>query len=513
MVSLVGVGPGDPGLVTLHAHRAIRLADTVLYDALVHPAVVGFARPDAEKLFVGKRKGQDSVSQDEINHMLLYRARQGRRVARLKGGDPFLFGRGAEEALFLASHGVAFEVVPGVTAALGALAYAGIPITHRELSSSVALVTASEQRDKSSRAVALARFTDTTQTLVVYMGLGALDEILASLVESGRAGDTPAAVISCGTHQEQTVVVGTLETLGAMVATAKLSAPALVVVGEVVRLREALRWWHKSPLVGRKIVVTRAREQAKGFVEALTLEGAVVIEQPVIEVSGPEDPAAVTRALWALSHGAYEAVTFTSANAVNATFDALRAMGRDARAFGRTVVGAVGSATDAALRAHGISPDVVPEDHRGGALAERLTHALGERVHGARVLVLRAAVAHEDLAVALTAVGCDVDPVVVYRTVGAREVSFGPLRDALSRGEIDAVTFTSGSTVERFCERLGPDAVSVLSSTVIASIGPSTTKTAKGLGLTVAVEAGVFTTDGVVSALKEHFAQRQRDDG
>ena len=511
MVSLVGVGPGDPGLLTLRAQRVIARADTVMYDALVHPGVLRHARDDAERLFVGKRKGADSTTQDEINHMLLYRAGQGRRVARLKGGDPFLFGRGAEEAEFLASHGVEFEVVPGVTAALGALAYAGIPISHRDLSSSVALVTATERQDKPG-AVRWDRLANATQTLVLYMGLSRLRETLAALVENGRDEETPAAVVAWGTHPEQRVVTGTVATLADLVGEARVTPPALVVVGDVVRLRESLRWWDLGPLSGRRVVVTRAREQSAGIVDALADEGASVIEQPVIRVEPPEDLAAVGRAVWALAHGAYEAVAFTSANAVDRTFEAIDAAGRDARALGRCLVAAIGPATAEALRRRGVRPDLVPMSHLGEEVAQELLWALGERARGARVLLPRAAVAREALPRALSAAGCDVDAVAVYRTAPAPGADFDDLRDSFERGAIDAVTFTSGSTVQRFCEGLGPRAPGMLSNAVVASIGPATTRAARALGLSVNGEAEEHTAEGLVAALRDYFLVHRRYD-
>ncbi|MEZ4407244.1 MAG: uroporphyrinogen-III C-methyltransferase [Polyangiales bacterium] len=512
MVSLVGVGPGDPGLLTLRAQRAIARADTVMYDALVHPGVLRHARRDAEMLFVGKRKGHESTTQDEINHMLLYRAGQGRRVARLKGGDPFLFGRGAEEAEFLAAHGVDFEVVPGVTAALGALAYAGIPISHRDLSSSIALVTATERPDKPDAAVRWERLADATQTLVLYMGLSRLRETLSALVSNGRDPETPAAVVAWGTHPEQRVVVATVETLADKVERSRVTAPALVVVGEVVRLRETLRWWDRGPLSGRSVVVTRAKEQSASMVDALAAEGATVIEQPVIRVEPAPDPAAVARAVWAVAHGAYEAVAFTSGNAVTRFFEAIEAAGRDARALGRCLVAAIGPATAEALRGVGVKPDLVPSSHVGEDVADELLWALGERARGARVLLPRAETARETLPAALRKAGCDVDIVAVYRTVAVEGAELGPLREALAKGEVDAVTFTSGSTAQRLCEALGRDARALLSNTTVASIGPTTTRVAEALGLRVDVEADAYTAEGLIDALRRHFQRSQRDD-
>ncbi len=505
-VSLIGVGPGDPGLLTLRAARAIAAADTVLYDALLHPAVLRHARPDAEMLFAGKRRGADSASQDEINHMLLYRARQGKRVARLKGGDPMVFGRGAEECEFLAAHGVSFEIVPGVTAALGATAYAGIPLSHRALSSSIAFVTSTERPDKPRSAHDWQGLATATQTMVLYMGLHRLADDMRALVEHGRDGDTPVAVIQSGTHPEQRVVVGTVRTIADEVATARLGSPALVVVGEVVSLRETLRWYDARPLFAKRVLVTRAKEQAGGFVERLLDEGAAPVEFPVLRFEAPTDGSRVVRAVGALSEGAYAAVAFTSANGVERFFLALDAQGLDARAFGRAKVVAIGPATAASLVARGVKPDATAKEFIGEAVADAIGALLGERVKGARVLIARAEVARDALPVQLTAMGASVDVVPVYRTEPAASSEVDTLREALREGRIDAVTFTSSSTVTHLCDALGDEAVTLLSRVTLASIGPITTKTARDRGLTVAVEARVFTTAGLVDALRDHYA-------
>lgn len=504
-VSLVGVGPGDPGLLTLRGASAIARADTVLYDALVHPAVLRHARPDAELLFAGKRRGADSATQDEINHMILYRARQGRRVARLKGGDPMLFGRGAEECEFLAEHGVPFEIVPGVTAALGATAYAGIPLSHRERSSSIALVTATEHPGKVEGRHDWSRLADATQTLVLYMGLHRLADAMAALVANGRDPATPAAVIQSGTFPEQRTVVATVATLAQACEAAKIGAPALVVVGSVVSLRERLRWWDREPLFGRRVLVTRAREQSAGFVEALGDEGAAAVEFPVLRFEGPTDGAPLARAFEALAEGAYRAVAFTSQNGVARFFDGLDARGLDARAFGRAKVVAIGPATAAALKARGVRPDAVAKEFIGEGVARAVADLLGGEIMGARVLLARAEVARDALPAALRAMGAAVDVVAAYRTVAAPADEVEALRASLRAGELDAVTFTSSSTVTNLCDALGPDAPALLTRAVVASIGPVTSETARARGLTVAVEATEFTAAGLLDALRAHY--------
>lgn len=505
MVSLVGVGPGDPGLLTLRAVRAIARADTVLYDALLHPAVLRHARTDAELLYVGKRKGTDSATQEEINHMLLYRARQGRRVARLKGGDPMLFGRGAEECEFLAAHGVPFEVVPGVTAALGATAYAGIPLSHREFSSSIALVTATERSDKAQSAHDWSRLASATQTLVLYMGTHRLRETLDALLAHGRPGDTPAAVISWGTHPEQQVRSATVATLADLCERSPPPAPALLVVGAVVALRDRLRWWDTAPLFGRRIVVTRAKEQNSAMVDALVEEGAEAIEFPAIAFEAPRDGAPLARALDALRAGAYTVVMFTSANGVDWFFRALEARSLDARAFGAALVAAIGPATAMALRGRGVRADRVAREYVGEALARDVLELLGPSAQGARALLARAEVARDALPDALRAAGVAVDVVPVYRTVAPASTEVTALREALTAGRIDAVTFTASSTVTHVCDALGPDAPSLLARACVASIGPITSQTARARGLTVTVEASSYTVAGLLDALRAHF--------
>ncbi len=510
IVSLVGVGPGDPGLLTLRGQRAIARADAVLYDALVHPAVLRHARPDAELLFVGKRRGQDSATQEEINHTLLLRARQGLRVARLKGGDPLLFGRGAEECEFLASHGVDFEVVPGVTAALGATAYAGIPLSHRELSSSVALVTATEHPSKTHSAHDWPRLATATQTLVVYMGVARLRELLETLAAHGRPRETPAAVVSWGTHPEQRVVTATVATLADACESAGVGAPALVVVGDVVALRERLRWWDAGPLFGRRVVVTRAKEQAGSMAEALVDAGAAPLEVPVLRFEAPRDTARVEAAVESLRAGRYDAVALTSANGVERLFAALDARGLDARCLGRALVAAIGPVTAEALRARGVRADVVPREHVGEAVAEALVAALGARVEGARVLLARAEVARDALPEALRAKGATVDVVPVYRTLPVAPDDLAALQRELATGAVDAVTFTSSSTVTSLCDALGPDAPALLARTAVATIGPVTSATARARGLRVDVEAAVYTAAGLLDALRAHFATPKR---
>ena len=505
-VSLVGVGPGDPGLLTLRGRRAIASADTLLYDALVHPAILQHARADAEHLFAGKRGDEASTAQEEINHLLLLRASQGRRVARLKGGDALVFGRGAEEAEFLAAHGVAFEVIPGVSAALGATAYAGIPLTHREHASSVALVTSRERPGRPFDHAPL-RAVARADTVVIFMGLRRLAADLAVLVESGRDPATPAAVISAGTHPEQVVVVGTLADLAARAAASSVRSPALVVVGAVVGLRQRLRWWDGPGLHGRRVLVARAADQARDTVDAFVDEGASVVEIPMIRLGEPSRPEALAAALRALADGGFDAVGFTSANAVRRTFDGLRALALDARALGRTRVVAVGPETARALVAAGITADAVASEHRGLALVDALAALPGLALTGCRVLLPRSEIASAALPDALAARGATVADVAAYRTLGPTDEARARLRATWRAGGLDVVLLTSGSTARGIAEALGDLLLPLPPGLVVASIGPATSEVARSLGMAVHVEAPVYTVDGLRDALRDHYRQ------
>ncbi len=504
-VSLVGVGPGDPGLLTLRGRGAIARADTVLFDALVHPAVLRHARPEAERLFVGKRGDQASTTQDEINHTLLLRAGQGRRVARLKGGDALVFGRGAEEAEFLADHGVAFEVIPGVSAALGATAYAGIPLTHRDLASSVALVTSRERSGKTGDSPL--RSAAGADTVVIFMGLARLADDMAALVQSGRVAATPVAIISAGTHPEQRVVVGTIGDIVSKAAVAPVQSPALIVVGGVVGLRERLRWWDGPGLHGRRVLVARAPEQAEATVDALVAEGAVSVEVPMIRFAAPTHAAPVTAALEALAAGAFDVVAFTSVNGVERTFEALGNVRRDARVFGGCEVVAVGPETERALRERGIVADATPGDHHGAAVARSVARLRGDCLPGTRVLLARAEVAGDDLPGLLRAGGAVVSDVAVYRTVGPSEDDRERLRSLWSDGALDAVLLTSGSIARNLAESLEDRLDAADPRVVFASIGPSTSAAARAAGLPVHVEAREHTVDGLLDALRDHYRQ------
>jgi len=495
VVYLVGAGPGDPGLMTARSLAMIAGADAVFYDRLIPPGALAGAREDAELVYVGKQPGVPSVPQEEIGARLIEAARAGKSVVRLKGGDPFVFGRGGEEGEALRAAGVEFEVVPGVTAGVAASAYAGIPVTHRDDASAVAFVTGHEDPQKPETALdwdALARFPG---TLVFYMGVKRLAENAASLIAGGRDPAEPAAAIERGTWPGQRTVVATLETLADAVAREAIKAPALIVVGAVASRREELDWFERRPLHGRRVVVTRARAQASGLAVTLRDLGAEVVELPAIRIEPRLETAEVQAAAAAI--GVYELVCLTSPNGVRLLFEAIAAAGLDARALAGVTVAAIGPGTARALAERGVLADVVPERF----VAEALVEALADfEVKGERVLVARAAEARDVLPDALRERGAKVDVVALYETV--RE---DPDEEAIAAAQAaDYVTFTSSSTVTNLTAALGerfPTAARIV------SIGPVTSDSARAAGLSVDVEAERHDVDGLVQALLEDAAK------
>jgi uroporphyrinogen III methyltransferase / synthase len=489
VVYLVGAGPGEPGLMTARSLELIAAADSIFYDRLIPPGALAGARDDAELVYVGKRPGIPSVPQEEIGERLVEAARAGRGVVRLKGGDPFVFGRGGEEGEALREAGVEFEVVPGVTAGVAATAYAGIPVTHRDDASAVAFVTGHEDPDKPESALdwdALARFPG---TLVFYMGVRRLPENAAALIEAGRDPAEPAAAIEKGTMDGQRTVVATLGTIAEAVEREGVGAPALIVVGAVAARREQLGWLERRPLHGRRVVVTRARAQASTLAATLRDLGAEVVELPAIRIEPRLSGTEVRDAVAGI--GDYSLVCLTSPNGVRLLFEALAEVGLDARALAGAAVAAIGPGTARALAEHGIAADVVPERFVAEALVEALA---GIEVEGRRVLVARAAEARDVLPDALRERGAEVDVVALYETV--REE---PDPDAVeaARGA-DYVSFTSSSTVANLTEALGDR---FPAGARVVSIGPVTSEAARAAGLRVDVEAERHDVDGLIAAL------------
>jgi uroporphyrinogen III methyltransferase/synthase len=495
VVYLVGAGPGDPGLMTQRALELIARADVILYDRLIPATALAGAPPHCERVYVGKTPGGRSMPQEEINALLVRHGRQAGTVVRLKGGDPFVFGRGGEEAEALTAEQIEFEVVPGVTAGVAAPAYAGIPVTNRDEASAVAFVTGHEDPGKEESALdwdALARFPG---TLVLYMGVRRLPEIAERLIAAGRAPDEPAAVIERGTSPSQRTVTAPLDRLAGAVAAADIAPPAITLIGPVARHRERLAWFERRPLHGRRVVVTRARAQASGLAATLRNLGAEVIEAPTIRIEPCQIEGELARAIEAI--GEYDVVCLTSPNGADLLLDALAANGRDARALAGTTVAAIGPGTARALARRGIHPDIVPER----SIAESLLASLAQlELNGKRVLVARAAEARDVLPDGLREGGAQVDVVALYETVDER-VGDATIEEIAAA---DYVTFTSSSTVTRFLQATG----GVPNGARVVSIGPVTTTTARDNGLEVHVEAERHDVDGLVQALVADAARR-----
>ena len=500
MVYLVGAGPGDPGLITVRGLALLRRADVVVYDQLASPELLKEAPAGAELLYVGKKAGAHAVPQGGINELLVHRARAGLTVVRLKGGDPFVFGRGGEEAEELAAAGIPFEVVPGVTSAVAVPAYAGIPVTHRRYTTLVTFITGHEDPTKEASTIPWAALGQNPGTLVFLMGVKNLGENCRRLIEAGRAADTPAAVIQSGTTLAQRTVVGTLATIAGRAQEAGIKPPAVLVVGGVVELAETLKWWETRPLWGKTAVVTRSRDQASRLVELLNAAGARCLEVPTIEIIPPADFAPLDAALQHLSR--YEWVIFTSANGVRAFMDRLFQMGQDVRVLGRARLAVIGPATAEALRGYGLVADVVPNTFQAEGLLEVLEPKL---LGGRRILLARAEQARDVLPEGLAQLGVKVDVVPVYR---ARPPASVPpeAAEVLESGQVDILTFTSSSTVHNFAGLVGKEAFQQLAARgTVASIGPITTGTLAEYGITPQIEPAAFTIPALAAAIVEYF--------
>jgi uroporphyrinogen III methyltransferase / synthase len=484
-VHLVGAGPGDPGLLTARALELIAAADTILYDRLIPASALDGARADAELLFVGKQGGGESVPQEQTEELILARARAGRMVVRLKGGDPFVFGRGGEEALRLRAAGIPYEIVPGVTSGVAAAAYAGIPVTHRGLASAVALVTGHEDPDKDIDTAidwpALAAFPG---TLVFYMGVRALPNIARSLIGAGRSEQEPVAIVERGTLPGQRTVTGTLATITDVARAEDVRAPSITLVGPVAAMADELSWLDAAPLAGLTIAVTRARAQASGLARRLESLGARVVQAPAIRTVPLPGPAPEL--------ARYDLVCLTSPIGVATLFERLRAGGLDARALAGTRVAAIGPGTAESLAEHGIAADVVPER----AVAEGFVEALADLTPPvSRALIARASEGRDVLPDALRASGAEVDVLALYETV-ADAPSAHVLQEALAA---DYLTFTSASTVRFFLRAIAGAEPSP--DTRIVSIGPITSEALREHGLEPHVEASPHDIDGLLQAL------------
>jgi uroporphyrinogen III methyltransferase/synthase len=498
-VYLIGAGPGDPGLLTLKGKSVLERADCVIYDFLASEELLRFCRPDAEKIFAGKRGGGPRRPQEEIDELLIAKAHEVETVARLKGGDPLMFGRGAEEALALTRAGIPFEIVPGVTSGLAGPAYAGIPITHRELASSACFLAGHEDPAKEVSTIDWAAAAASHGTLVFFMGTRNLGAIASRLMAYGRSPQTPVALIRWATRPQQQVVTGTLQDIAERAA--DLQPPTVIVVGEVVSLREQLNWFERLPLFGKRIVITRARDQASALRQPLAELGAEVIELPTIEIRDPDSWDPLDGAIRRL--GEFDYLLVTSVNGVHSFLARLRACGRDLRDLKGLTVGAIGPATAAEFAKTGIAVDFVPKEYRAEGLLESLA---GAEVGGKSFLIPRAKVARDLVPRVLAERGARVEVIEAYQTVTPE---FPPAElDSLLTPPPDVILFTSSSTVSNFAKLFGGRPLStLLRATVVASIGPITSETIRKLGLTVGIEAKESTIPGLARAVTEYFHQ------
>lgn len=502
-VYLVGAGPGDPQLLTLRGKRCLEQADVVVYDYLANPVLLAYAPEQAERIYVGRRDRGAYQDQQEINHLLIGKAREGHVVVRLKGGDPFVFGRGGEEAEAVAEAGIPFEVVPGVTSAVAVPAYAGIPVTHRTLASTVAFVTGHEDPTKGTSRMEWPRLASSDGTLVFLMGMKNLPAIVERLTKDGKSIETPVALIRWGTRSHQRTVVGTLRDIVEKAEQAQMEPPTIIVVGQVVRLREQLNWYETRPLFGKRVLVTRTREQAGELSNLLAEHGAEPVEYPVIQIVPPESWRELDEALAELSH--YHWLVFTSVNGIRPFMERLKSRGQDTRALSGLRIGCIGPRTAEELARYGLNADLIPLQFQAEGLIATMMEA---GVSGRRVLIARAAVAREILPDQLRAAGAEVHVVTVYRTIRPLgEVK--RLKDQLAERDLHVMTFASSSTVRNFCalfENRG-EMCKLTAGVAVACIGPITAQTAEEEGLPVTIMAKDNTIPALVDAIVHYFYQ------
>ncbi|MEE8205246.1 MAG: uroporphyrinogen-III C-methyltransferase [Dehalococcoidales bacterium] len=503
-VYLVGAGPGDAGLITVKGLDCLKKAEVVIYDRLLDERLLDAAPQGAERIYAGKTAGHHVKKQSEINQLLVEKAKEGKIVVRLKGGDPFVLGRGGEEAEALKQNGLPFEVVPGITSAVAVPAYAGIPVTQRRLASSFAVITGHEDPAKGQTSIAWDRLATGVDTLVFLMGTGNLSQIVQKLIDNGRDPATPVAMIKEGTSPSQKTITSTLAGIVAEARSSNFSPPAVIVVGEVVNLRPKLRWFDNQPLFGKKVLVTRARRQASALSQLLLKCGARPVEMPAIEIKDIADTGQLDRAILSLED--YQWLVFTSSNGVAAFFERLYALNRDARWLRGIKLGVIGPATAAAVVEKGLRPDYIPKDFTtDGFLA-----GLQDRdIKGCRFLLPRADIAPRGLIDGINQLGAEADEVTAYRTVAAAE-AIARGKQLLKKGEIDVITFTSSSTVSNLLKALDGK-LALIQGAAVACIGPVTAATAEKAGLKVAIAASEHTIPGLVAAMEEYYKEKEGD--
>lgn len=501
-VYLVGAGPGDPGLITLKAVECLAEADVVFYDNLANRAFLRYASDAAELIYVGKKGGHHTLAQHEINRLIVEKALSGKKVVRLKGGDPFIFGRGGEEAEELVAAGIEFEVVPGITSAIAVPAYAGIPLTHRSYTSTVAFITGHEDPSKESSRIAWEKIATGAGTLVFLMGVGNLEKIADALIIHGRDPMTPVAIIRKGTEAAQHTVTGSLQDIAQKARSLGIKPPAIIVVGGVVALRDKLNWYETKPLFGKNIIVTRARAQASEFSKKLASLGANPIEFPTIEVVPPDDWSELDNAISELDQ--YDWLIFTSVNGVRFFLARLKKTGRDLRALGNIKIAAIGPKTAQELKDLCLVPDIVPYEYRAEAIVEEFKQRGASKT---KVLIPRAQEAREVLPKTLRKMGFTVNVVTAYRTVRP-EHDLDSVKQMLKDRQIHMITFTSSSTVRNFVamfQQEEDDLSKWMQHIPVACIGPVTAETAKDLGFSVDIMPNEYTIEGLVETIIQFF--------
>ncbi|MCK5696472.1 MAG: uroporphyrinogen-III C-methyltransferase [Desulfobacula sp.] len=502
-VYLIGAGPGDPGLLTIKAKECIETADVVVYDYLASSFLLNYAKKDAQIIYVGKKGGDHTLSQDKINLLLVDKAKLGLDIARLKGGDPFVFGRGGEEAQMLLSHAVPYEVIPGVTSAIAAPAYAGIPITHRDHTSFVSFITGHEDPTKKDTSMQWDVYAKSNATLVFLMGVKNLENIVKNLVKYGKLSNTPVALIRWGTTARQQTVTGTLDTIVERVKKANLTSPAIIIIGHVVSLRDELAWFDRRPLFGKRIVITRARAQASSLVSMLSRLGAHCIEIPTIQIVLPKDINPLKEFIKNIK--SYDWLIFTSVNGVKFFFNTLFDMGKDVRALGHLKFACIGPVTKKRLKDFGIISDILPETYKAESVIDAFSTV---EIKDKKVLLPRAKKARTILPEALTKMGAHLDEVIAYETLLNIEEK-KELISLLENNEIDAITFTSSSTVSNFMSQLElKDTKKLLKNVVTASIGPITSDTARSFDIEPDIEAREYTIQGLVDSLLTYYESK-----
>ncbi|MGG4033403.1 uroporphyrinogen-III C-methyltransferase [Paenibacillus cisolokensis] len=512
IVYLVGAGPGDPKLITVRGMECLASSDVVVYDRLASPLLLRYVKPNTEKIYVGKLPDRHTMKQEEINQLLVDLALQGKRVTRLKGGDPTIFGRVGEEAGLLRQHGIEFEIVPGITSAIAVPAYAGIPVTHREIASSLSIITGHESPEKLDKSIHWDKVTNATGTLIFLMGVAKIGYIAEQLIRHGKSPDTPVALVRWGTMVEQETLVGTLETIEEQVKRANFQPPAVIVVGEVVRQRESLQWFERKPLFGTRILVTRAREQASGLVKQIEELGGEPVEFPVIETRAPSGPAARESIKAALEAAeTYRWLIFTSVNGVNYFFRHLQTYGIDIRRFHAARIAAVGPKTAEALAERGLRVEALPQTYQAEGLIELLADELKP---GERALLPRGNLARDVLLRELTSRGIDAVGIDVYETAIAEDQDELALW-LLKEKAVHIVTFTSSSTVTNLLEVLRRQGVEkpaeLLAGAEIACIGPLTARTAEEAGLKVTIQPEEATIASLIDAIVRRRADRRQE--